>query len=218
MSDKVVKKERNDFLKLVAIMAMLVDHVGAAFYPHLIELRIIGRLTLPIFALGIAEGYRYTSNLKKYITRVLIVGLIAQIPFSLLFETRLLNIVIQFAISLVLLELINNKKVQFRILYIISLLTLLLVTEYGLYGFVMIYFYYLWSNNNYKLFTAQGILIAFSTFLWESILRPFHFLGIILSRYFPNNLIRINLGRYFFYWFYPLHLFVLYLLKTFIYQ
>ena len=35
-------------LKLLACATMLIDHIGAAFYPSLMWLRIIGRLAFPI--------------------------------------------------------------------------------------------------------------------------------------------------------------------------
>ena len=36
-------------LKLIAIVSMLIDHVGAVLLPDVIELRYIGRLAFPIF-------------------------------------------------------------------------------------------------------------------------------------------------------------------------
>ncbi|HYE12075.1 MAG TPA: TraX family protein [Patescibacteria group bacterium] len=73
---------RNDTLKLLAFVTMLVDHIGYMFFPNEILFRIIGRLAFPIFAYQIALGYSRTSNLKKYVLRLSLFALITQIPYS----------------------------------------------------------------------------------------------------------------------------------------
>ena len=61
-------------LKLIAIFAMLIDHLAWAFVPvttlHGQVMHIIGRLTAPIMCFFIAEGYYHTKNLKRYVTRL----------------------------------------------------------------------------------------------------------------------------------------------------
>lgn len=73
---------RNDLLKLLALLTMLVDHIGYMFYPNEMLFRIIGRLAFPIFAYQIAVGYSQTSNLKKYVFRLLLFAIITQLPYS----------------------------------------------------------------------------------------------------------------------------------------
>lgn len=73
---------RNDVLKIIAMATMLIDHVGYMFFPGDMMFRTIGRLAFPIFAYQIAVGYSKTSNLKKYVERLLIFALITQIPYS----------------------------------------------------------------------------------------------------------------------------------------
>ena len=53
-------------LKIIAMLTMLVDHIGVQLFPECIILRIIGRLSLPIFAYMIAEGCLHTRNRPKY--------------------------------------------------------------------------------------------------------------------------------------------------------
>ncbi|MBU3142605.1 TraX family protein [Clostridium sp. CF012] len=72
---------RNDMLKLLALVTMLVDHIGYMYFPNEILLRIIGRLAFPIFAYQIAIGYSRTSNIKKYVLRLSLFALITQIPY-----------------------------------------------------------------------------------------------------------------------------------------
>ncbi len=73
---------RNDMLKLLALVTMLVDHIGYMYFPNEMLFRIIGRLAFPIFAYQIAIGYSRTSNLKKYVLRLSLFALITQVPYS----------------------------------------------------------------------------------------------------------------------------------------
>ena len=57
--------ERVDILQLIAMITMLIDHVGAAFFPDQLEWRVIGRISFPIYAYCIVLGYRHTKNLKN---------------------------------------------------------------------------------------------------------------------------------------------------------
>ncbi len=79
-------------LKIIACIAMLVDHTAYVFEPQLtsvspwlyIGCRMFGRLAFPIFAFCIAEGTTHTSSPKRYLRRMFLFALAAQIPFSLM--------------------------------------------------------------------------------------------------------------------------------------
>jgi len=70
--------EDRDFIKLIAFVFMIIDHIGAAFFPKVYELRIVGRIAFPLFAWGMVTGAVYTRNIWRYALRVLIVGVISQ--------------------------------------------------------------------------------------------------------------------------------------------
>lgn len=65
-------------LKLIAIIAMTVDHLawvlfpGYSLQPVAIALHLVGRIAAPIFCFFIAEGFFYTHDLKRYILRLLL--------------------------------------------------------------------------------------------------------------------------------------------------
>ncbi|MCL2362005.1 MAG: conjugal transfer protein TraX [Defluviitaleaceae bacterium] len=70
-------------LKIIALIAMFIDHIGAVFPDYVpFEFRIIGRLTFPIFVYLIAEGFHHTRNPKKFLLRLLAFALIAEIPYD----------------------------------------------------------------------------------------------------------------------------------------
>ncbi|MPM81320.1 hypothetical protein SDC9_128372 [bioreactor metagenome] len=73
---------RDDMMKLLAMITMLIDHIGYIFFPDYRIFRTIGRLAFPIFAYQLSVGYIKTSSLKKYASRLLVFGLISQIPYS----------------------------------------------------------------------------------------------------------------------------------------
>lgn len=69
-----------NLIKLVAMAAMLIDHMGAALFPQYRILRIIGRLAFPIYAYCLTVGCVYTHDMVKYVERLLLLALISQ-PF-----------------------------------------------------------------------------------------------------------------------------------------
>ena len=58
-------------LKWIAIVSMLIDHMGAILFPQYIEMRIVGRLAFPIYCFLLAEGAVHTSNIRRYEIRLL---------------------------------------------------------------------------------------------------------------------------------------------------
>lgn len=83
-------------IKIIAIITMLIDHIGLS-YGYIgtqidgniyMYLRAVGRIAFPIFAFGIVNGMKYTKNKDDYLFRLSLFMSISQIPFSLLVNTE----------------------------------------------------------------------------------------------------------------------------------
>ena len=81
--DRLKTNLDTDFLKLIAIVSMLIDHIGGAFFPEVGIFRWIGRLAFPIFCYCLTVGLLYTRDVKKYLLRLGVFALVSQ-PFYIL--------------------------------------------------------------------------------------------------------------------------------------
>lgn len=118
-----------NMLKIIAIIAMIIDHIGyyfQSFMPHTLytALRIIGRISMPIFTYCIVQGFFHTHNFKKYLQRISILAVITQLAVSIIGILNVYmvpdynitiykhgNILFSFTLGLILLYLIHNKIV-----------------------------------------------------------------------------------------------------------
>ena len=71
----------NFILKIIAMVTMFCDHLGYALYSKFSYFNYIGRIAFPIFAFGISEGYAHTKSKKNYCIRLLMFGIVSQVPF-----------------------------------------------------------------------------------------------------------------------------------------
>ena len=92
-------------LKTVAMIIMVIDHVGDSFFPGQTWMRAVGRIAMPVFAFCVSEGFMHTHDRGRYLLRMLIFGLISEIPFDLFAAGKLIdlshqNIMLTFAWAL----------------------------------------------------------------------------------------------------------------------
>ena len=208
-------------LKLIAVTAMILDHVGDNFFPDQIWMRIIGRMALPIFAFCIAEGFSHTKDRRRYLCRMGLFALLSEIPFDLVTSGKVLefshqNIMMTFfwaILGLMLYERVRNRPhgtfLGAAVLLVFTVSSLFLGLDYQILAVGLIILYYLLRNKapliNNLAAMAYHVLLRNVGIYW------FGVLGFV-----PVLLYNGKRGRglkWFFYLFYPLHLLAIYILK-----
>ncbi len=143
-------------LKVVAIVAMTMNHAANIFFYHLpfvaqCILYGAGGLTFPIMAFLLVEGYRKTSNLKKYAFRLGVFALISQIPYSL-FLAPMGNVLFTLLLGLAVLYL--NDHLENRGAFWLSFAGIALIglfLDWGFIGVIMIYLFHVLENQKERI-------------------------------------------------------------------
>jgi hypothetical protein len=213
-----------EILKWIAMITMTIDHVGAILYPEYTILRVIGRLSFPLFAYLIALGVETTRNIKRYFVRLFLFALISQIPFYLAlgiepFEH--LNIFFTLSFGVMFIYFIKRKSV----FSLVPLFASLLNFDYSVYGIALIGCMYLLEENMELGIVSIGLINLSFLMVWPSQLFSLFALPIILL--YRNGVLKINreskrktaiIRKYLYYSYYPLHLALLYLIKLSYFQ
>ena len=243
-------------LKIIAIIAMLIDHIATTIvwklylnasivdgvhmmgdlipekakqiYLIYMLMRIIGRLTFPIFAFMLVEGFLHTSNLKKYIIRLFLFAILSEIPYDLSNSGRIIefsgqNVIWTLLIGLVTLYFIKKyenhetrKRKSLTITFILlgGITAFLMQCDYSFGGILLISILYIFRNQPKYLIIGEIIALSIIAlgFMW---IQLFGLVSFILIRYYNKTVGRGN--KYLFYIFYPLHLLILGLISIFVF-
>ncbi len=208
-------------LKIFAIISMLIDHASFAFYGKFSPWNYLGRLAFPIFAFQISQGFQHTSNPNKYALRLLLFALLSQIPFSLFLYTitgefLTLNIFFTLLFGLFAIyayEKCPSKWLGFFACILLAGLASLLHTDYGYYGVLLIFLFYVLRNHKIGMvFAFLGLTIV--KFIPSFLQTNFYYPNILLCLFTSLAIVPILLyngkqgkkSKYFFYVFYPCHL------------
>lgn len=237
-------------LKLLACVTMLIDHVGyALIYPvyqqhsiagvHMISsvkllytayllLRCIGRLSLPVFAFLLMEGFHHTKNRKKYAIRLLIGAILSEIPYNLVVSGSLLwhyqqSIMITLVLGfLALIAMERCRKPAWKSVAMIpfAVVSELMNADYGWGGVVLIALFELTRTMyNRNLIRFFGMVVLFhyipSVMLqFGNFAVPMQALGalsmLFIAAYDGRKISHSKAVQWAFYLFYPVHLAVLY--------
>lgn len=130
-------------LKLLAMLAMTADHIGAVFFPEIPLLRWIGRLAMPVLCFFIGEGLRHTRSPRRYLLRLTGFALLSELPFDLAFyggiEWGHQNAYFTLALGLLALWAIQSQGMEGWLLALTAALAAeLLGCDYGMYGVLLI--------------------------------------------------------------------------------
>jgi hypothetical protein len=199
-------------IKCLATFLMMVDHIG--FLLEAEPMRIIGRLSFPLFAWVLAQNWKRrepSSSSKPLITRLLLFGTIAQIPYMIFFNKLDLNILLSFALVVITFTQIHkvpaNKKIVIMILGLVA--AQLWGVDYGWYAVACPLLMLNLKGKGNRIWWISWILMntvyaASSGYFLQvfAILTP-----LILAYYSPaKDRKPTAIEKKFFYYFYPIHL------------
>ena len=231
-------------LHIMAMIFMLCDHLWGTIVPGNDWLTCIGRISFPIFAFMIVEGYFHTSNLKKYAGRLFVFALISEIPFNLALGSRIFypihqNVLWSFLISLGLIHWNEKAKksgklwkrlvvgtVSVILGYLGGILTMVDFYHAGVLTVLVFYFFRgrKWYNYlgqfvtlwyiNIEMLGGYSYMIDIMGKTYFFARQSFAMLALVpIWLYSGRRGYHSKAFQYFCYWFYPVHLLVLGLLK-----
>lgn len=217
----------NTQLKFVAIITMLIDHMGAVLFPEVVMFRVIGRLAFPIFAFLLVEGYFHTRDVKKYLVRLGVFALLSEVPFDLAFFHQPFawehqNIFFTLLLALVAIWVFDTMKdknifVAWGSLFIICVLSAVMKTDYDILGVItMFFFYYHRDDKKRALFSVAALHIVYGVLGTGITQGEFYIRGAMQSLAALSMLYIAKYNgekgkslKYYFYAFYPVHLLLL---------
>ena len=213
----------NNQLKIIAMVSMLIDHMGYILFPQYRWMRYVGRLAFPIFAFMIAEGCAHTRNRGKYLLRMAAFAAVVQVALYVTLGSLKQCCFVTFSLSILTIYAVDtyrkNKGFFSTVLAGLTLAALVYVcvllpyrltgfkVEYGILGVLLPVVIYMVPGKEGKVVAAAAMLVAMSgnwgSFQW------FGLLALPLLALYNGNRGKARM-KYLFYIFYPAHLVILY--------
>ncbi|MBO4506548.1 MAG: hypothetical protein J5728_09010 [Lachnospiraceae bacterium] len=227
-------------LKYIAIVAMLIDHIGWTFvetYTLLGQaMHFIGRLTGPIMAFMIYEGYVHTRDVRKYALRLGIFTLISWPAYSY-YETGrpfTANFGVIFTLFLALLVIWmwdkTDLKLWVKLLIVIAACGLSMYGDWPIFDILWPLLLFINKDDKQKMWRSFAIVMAAEVLLSNAtaitsdhpFVQAFQFgaflvLPLLMYCYNGESGKKNAFNKWFFYIFYPLHLVALALLATYVF-
>lgn len=225
-------------LKIIAAIAMLIDHIGYLLFPQYDALRIIGRIAFPIFAFMIAEGCKYTKNKVRYFFMVFGLAAVCQTVYFVFDGSLFMSVLVSFSLAILMVYALQNfktvlfahgsttvQKVLSALLFValvfgIFFINLFVEIDYGFWGCMMPVFasFFHMPKNCENVFLKKLDCIPMSVFMMSLAMvllaisigwvQPYSFLALVPLLLYSGKRGKLKM-KYFFYIFYPLHLVIL---------
>ena len=220
----------NSALKVIAVITMIIDHIAVVFYYRFTDvfisfagrsmtyyelMRLIGRMSFPVYAFLISEGFIHTRNRKMYGLRLLLFALLSEIPWNLehtgtiYYEKQnvFFTLFLGYA-GICTAEKIRKGEETLKnqaMMLLLLLISFVLNADYGYSGFCTILMMYL-LRESLILRTCAGICLL--SCHWKAI-PAFALIGLYNGKrgFISNRFLQIL-----FYAIYPLHMLIFYLL------
>ena len=128
-------------MQLLAMLTMLIDHVGLVFFSGQEIWRIIGRIAFPLYVYALVQGYVRTSSMPRYMFRLGIIALLSQIPYQLALNPSGLNVVVSLLAGALVLRVLDRSDSQLLSVGIVAAACFVMEQfpfDYGAYGLLLI--------------------------------------------------------------------------------
>ena len=237
------KRLNTNHLKMIAIIAMTVDHAADLLYPGFptepipLLLHTVGRLTAPIMWFFICEGFFYTGNLRKYMLRMLIFAVISHfaycfafgihvIPFSsgIFNQTSVIWPLFWAIVSLCIFHSANNIKNWQKSLLLILINLITFPSDWSCIAVMAImYMYDRRGNLNKQISSMMFWVVIYAVVSFFFVNKAFAIvqLGVILVypflRQYNGQKGTAKWMKWFFYLYYPAHLVIVGLIRLAVY-
>lgn len=203
------------WLKVIAMLSMLIDHISYYYgcdNPYLYELmRTVGRIAFPTFAFLLAEGFVHTRNRQQYLISLFAFALLSEIPWMLLNHDGSHNVIFTLLAGILGLHVIENSKshwITAICITLIGLATILADTDYSWRGFGLVLIFYMFRGRP-ELQTLFGIPLMYE----YGIMGVLVAFSVIWLYNGERGFIQGKAWKYAFYAFYPVHLMMIYFLR-----
>jgi hypothetical protein len=208
-------------LKMIALISMFLDHFARIIYPDLYVLEVIGRLAFILYSFLLVEGLTHTKSSGYYFLRLFLFALLSEIPYDLAFGDKWFdpirqNIFFTLSVGLAALLVIESKKIasDVKVLLIAALVTAANNFHFDYYylGVLQVVCFYVFRSNRLKQFLTVVILNLF--FMFRIATQSAAVLG-LLPIYLYNDERGKKTGILF-YIFYPAHLLLFWIIKSYL--
>jgi hypothetical protein len=210
-------------LKMIALISMFLDHFARIIYPDLYVLKVIGRLAFILYSFLLVEGLTHTKSSGYYFLRLFLFALLSEIPYDLAFGDKWFdpirqNIFFTLSVGLAALLVIESKKIasDVKVLLIAALVTAANNFHFDYYyyylGVLQVVCFYVFRSNRLKQFLTVVILNLF--FMFRIATQSAAVLG-LLPIYLYNGERGKKTGILF-YIFYPAHLLLFWIIKSYL--
>ena len=203
---------------------MIIDHTGLYLLHNNDVARSLGRIAFPLFSYIVAHNFIYYSKHKKEMLARLFFWAILSQPIYYMLHNENLNILFLFFISLLTVWTINGMY-EMKLWKILKyFLTILLIVigaglsyyiDYGVGGFfAIISFYVAFKAKHFWVLPVLSGLVIYKEITQYLGFYILSFLIILYVMKHEKQLTKKRMGKLFFYYFYPAHLFVIWLIHS----
>ncbi|GGF91904.1 TraX family protein [Paenibacillus aceti] len=200
-------------MQWIAVITMLLDHIGVAFFSGEVMWRIIGRIAFPIYAYALVQGYRHTSSYSRYVFRLTLIAVVSQLPYQAALGRSGLNVVVTLLAAVLAMRLLDGMRPGILSALLIggfSLLVDFFPLDYGAYGLLLVLIFR--YAQHYQLLFMHLLLnliylLAYGWVVQMASMIPTLF--IVFGPALWRRLELIRMPRWLWRSYYPLHLLVL---------